>query len=572
MELGSGVPDGWPIYCGISVGPYTYPNMHAWFDGQWVNTYAGATLAAVTCELRYLDAAGNWVTNSDHPMTFDGGIHWHCHSLPVPNPPTSDTRMRLVITAYDSADRSASAIFATLEPPKYIPPKLISCEADRCDESGNIDDEGAYVSAKVKYQLWTPPGVEEQYANTASESVLIVRGADASGSSTIDQVPNVGSDAVCVFGDGLLLPDKEYDVLYKISDQTPYPTVSYAIDHIDQTYNTIDCLAGGKGITFGGFATKEGFVNCMPSYFEGVVEFEKTATLHGPVKATKSDGSQWAWEWDRANGSLLVNSRMSLRNAAGSSDGFVWNAGNYAAYLRTDMHLESGVGFIKAQHTGNSWINGPNAAPIQATTAHADNNGSLWPLASVKSQNGKWCIGTLGNGLEIYYIADGQTDNSPKKRITFQPQAISQIGYASTIQVDGVPIWKFLYPVGAVYFSYSPTSPASLFGGTWAQLTGRFVRMANDVSTGGSDTHKHNSYDSTDAKGSLIGRYEQGGGKYAYYKYVSANAWTTNYHMSGSGTGSVSQSKSTGMEIQGHTAGASSLPPYQDLYAWRRTA
>lgn len=96
--------------------------------------------------------------------------------------------------------------------------------------------------------------------------------------------------------------------------------------------------------------------------------------------------------------------------------------------------------------------------------------------------------------------------------------------------------------------------------------------MANDVSTGGSDTHKHNSYDSSDPSGSLLGRYEQGGGKYAYYKYASANAWTTNYHMSGNGTGGISQSKSTGMEIQGHTAAASSLPPYQDLYAWRRTA
>ena len=481
--------------------------------------------------------------------------------------------MRLVVTAYDSANRSASTIFTTLEPPKYIPPKLISCEADRCDKNGKIDDEGAYVSAKVKYQLWTPPGVEEQYANSASESVLIVRGADASGSSTIDQVPNVGSDAVCVFGDGSLLPDKEYDVLYKISDQTPYPTASYAIDHIDQTYNTIDFLAGGKGITFGGFATKEGFVNCMPSYFEGMVEFEDTATLHGSVKATKSDGSQWAWMWDRASGNLHTMSNMYFKNPDMTKNGFIWDAVNYTAYLQTVMNV-SNTGFIKASHAGYSWFNGTKYAPFQVITAHSGNTGSLWPSFNIKSTNGVWTIGTLGDLLEIYYMPDTAVDgNNPRKRISFRPDWDStQKGLANSIALDNVELWKFLYPVGAVYFSYSPTSPASLFGGTWAQLTGRFVRMANDVSTGGSDTHKHNSYDSTDAKGSLIGRYEQGGGKYAYYKYVSANAWTTNYHMSGSGTGSISQSKSTGMEIQGHTAGASSLPPYQDLYAWRRTA
>lgn len=32
-----------------------------------------------------------------------------------------------------------------------------------------------------------------------------------------------------------------------------------------------------------------------------------------------------------------------------------------------------------------------------------------------------------------------------------------------------------LYPVGAVYISVNSTSPASLFGGTWAQINGRFL-------------------------------------------------------------------------------------------------
>lgn len=51
-----------------------------------------------------------------------------------------------------------------------------------------------------------------------------------------------------------------------------------------------------------------------------------------------------------------------------------------------------------------------------------------------------------------------------------------------------------LYPVGAVYISVNSTSPASLFGGTWESIGGRFLLGADSTytagSTGGEATHK----------------------------------------------------------------------------------
>lgn len=44
------------------------------------------------------------------------------------------------------------------------------------------------------------------------------------------------------------------------------------------------------------------------------------------------------------------------------------------------------------------------------------------------------------------------------------------------------------YPVNSVYISFSSTSPATLFGGTWVQITSGVLRMANNTNTGGSDT------------------------------------------------------------------------------------
>lgn len=53
---------------------------------------------------------------------------------------------------------------------------------------------------------------------------------------------------------------------------------------------------------------------------------------------------------------------------------------------------------------------------------------------------------------------------------------------------------SLLYPVGAIYQAAISTSPAMLFGGTWASIeTGRFLRSGTDSSTGGDDTHTHTS-------------------------------------------------------------------------------
>ena len=53
---------------------------------------------------------------------------------------------------------------------------------------------------------------------------------------------------------------------------------------------------------------------------------------------------------------------------------------------------------------------------------------------------------------------------------------------------------KDLYPVGSLFLSTSPTSPASIFGGTWEQIKDRFLLAAGSTysagSTGGSATHK----------------------------------------------------------------------------------
>lgn len=133
------------------------------------------------------------------------------------------------------------------------------------------------------------------------------------------------------------------------------------------------------------------------------------------------------------------------------------------------------------------------------------------------------------------------------------------------------------YPVGAVYISYTSTSPAQLFGGTWTQITDRFLRAANDTATGGSDTHTlttaqmpshtHNmALYSNDSGSSTLP---------TWIMWIGAR-WSTG----GAVRAHDSSSKTTGYNFTtfGPTAATggggshNNMPAYQDVYVWRRTA
>ena len=114
------------------------------------------------------------------------------------------------------------------------------------------------------------------------------------------------------------------------------------------------------------------------------------------------------------------------------------------------------------------------------------------------------------------------------------------------------------WPVGSVYSSYDPTSPAARFGGTWTAITGVFPYFNAGTATGGANMHtlttaqlpKNKVYSSVWINGSAglddalyTGAFSQGS-EYVYIKETYI------------GNG------------QSHN----NMPAYQTLYAWRRTA
>jgi len=149
-------------------------------------------------------------------------------------------------------------------------------------------------------------------------------------------------------------------------------------------------------------------------------------------------------------------------------------------------------------------------------------------------------------------------------------------------------MFNLMYPVGSVYLSTNSTSPAVLFGGSWTQITGRFLYCTTtSKTTGGNSTHTH-TQGSTGSTAITVaqmpshthklrmrnnGKWDWNSGSAAGDKMEGGYYWDA---------GNVTYNWLIDNEFiggnQGHThtnpttASASSLPPYFTVYCWYRTA
>lgn len=157
-----------------------------------------------------------------------------------------------------------------------------------------------------------------------------------------------------------------------------------------------------------------------------------------------------------------------------------------------------------------------------------------------------------------------------------------------------------IYPVGSIYMSVLNVNPATMFGGTWESIGGKFLIGANSTytagSTGGATTHNHTSaaHSHTSAAhthgyGSLYTAINFAGSSGTYYKTKGSVSYSINEKKNDTGSGSTtSGNKNEGIQIYGstgsttpnntgtttpnNTGNSSSLPPYLSVYIWKRVS
>lgn len=124
-----------------------------------------------------------------------------------------------------------------------------------------------------------------------------------------------------------------------------------------------------------------------------------------------------------------------------------------------------------------------------------------------------------------------------------------------------------IYPVGAIYTSFSSVHPRQLFGfGEWTQISNRFLYCSSSSgSTGGNSTHTHPLSDNGYAK---IATHGAGN---VVYRERSTPQWTPTHKQNTSGYQTLPTYDQYGQCLGGDTDAASSMPPYITCYAWYRT-
>lgn len=115
------------------------------------------------------------------------------------------------------------------------------------------------------------------------------------------------------------------------------------------------------------------------------------------------------------------------------------------------------------------------------------------------------------------------------------------------------------YPVGSIYMSTNSTSPAAMYGGTWATINGKFLLGADSNysvgDTGGESTH-------------TLTIDEMPSHSHEYYRMKSGG---TTWWVAGS-SGTIFTQEYINTNSAGNGQAHNNMPPYFVVYIWRRTA
>lgn len=386
----------------------------------------------------------------------------------------------------------------------YTRPQISNAAVTRCDENGDPADEGEY--ALVTFGWSTSSTADSTGETYPAKSVTCT----FNGESDDGLVSTLAEDSDTANGK---YSGSYSHVFSGASTESSYPVVISVADSANTTTTTltlpsvelwIDCSPSG-GVAIRGIAPDE---NTFKVYSDTAVlpptVVEGEANINGSLTAGSANVS----------GDLTVGGTTTIGDCVKILDDNIIHLDTWGN--------EINCGLVRVLSHGSGYVDTLVAAKtVDGSVGISYSNGNLYFTHNNSSNTQTSC----GN-LSFYYSG------------TYYP-------------------WEMIYPVGAVYISYVSTSPASLFGGSWTQITG-VLRAARDTGTGGSDTHtlswnempSHtHSYDRlwTYNSSSPQGAYGSGGFWFSF----------------GSGTQTASA---------GSNYAHNNLPYYQNVYAWRRTA
>lgn len=160
--------------------------------------------------------------------------------------------------------------------------------------------------------------------------------------------------------------------------------------------------------------------------------------------------------------------------------------------------------------------------------------------------------------MDFYYTGEGVALGKVATRNGFD--CAMDAFFTGEVTVGGKTLLNLIYPVGSIYMSTNNVSPQVFFGGTWVQITDRFLIGAGNTysagRTGGAATHVL-TVDELPSHAHVVGT-ESG----SITKSTSYIAGATG-DAGARGTGTTDNA--------GGGAAHNNMPPYLAVYMWKRT-
>ena len=191
---------------------------------------------------------------------------------------------------------------------------------------------------------------------------------------------------------------------------------------------------------------------------------------------------------------------------------------------------------------------------------------------------------TIANGTEVSQLWFQQSDGSLYHR---QGNANGWSGLSSNAGddanqwvrlVDENNLRDVIYPVGAIYISTSSTSPASLIGGTWSQISGRFLFACDSAhtagSTGGEESVVLNATNLPSVTGQI--EFHSSASATTVHKvsgcFSSGQTNSSKYRVGGTSTSGAESIGKVNFSNGGSGIAHNNMPPYLSVYVWKRIA
>lgn len=266
-------------------------------------------------------------------------------------------------------------------------------------------------------------------------------------------------------------------------------------------------------------------------------------------------------------------------------------------YIKLTCSLNAGApttaGVATLKISGNYW-NGTFGAVANTLTVQyryktqGGSYGSWTTVSATKSNNTYNATATIsGLNYQTTYVFQARavdklatinTDEQARRTTPIFDWSKNDFNVNGTLKVNNTNIFDLIYPVGSFYISAKSTNPATLFGGTWEQIQGRFLLGRSSSypvgSMGGEATHTLTESEMPSHKGHLsaefVGTVPQGKGNYKGFLNLDK---MTAYGDVGRGWNVYAGNEMhPASEAVGGGQAHNNMPPYLSVYIWKRTA